>query len=277
MLARAGPGMHPARLGSARSGGGVPFRDAIGGSRGGSRPRGPRRPDAPGRPVLLAVSGGADSLCLMVAAFERAGRHGWSLGVGHVHHGWRAREADRDLAFVRDHARRRGLPFLFRRVDARTASRRLQVSPEAGARSVRYAALAEMAREFGAARIATAHQQDDRVESYLLALRRRGGVASMAGPRRRRDDGVVRPLLSVRRVQIADSSPNGISPGAGTRPTETSPSRETPSGARSRGPRHGNARDGRRRPSIGPRCATGSTATSRRTSLRPFAGGRDPS
>ena len=54
-----------------------------------------------GSRILLAVSGGADSLGLLVAASEQAGRHGWLLAVGNVHHGWRAREAERDLAFVR--------------------------------------------------------------------------------------------------------------------------------------------------------------------------------
>jgi len=56
--------------------------------------------------VLLAVSGGADSLALLHAAALSAHSFGWRLAVGHVHHGWRGREADRDLAFVRDHARR---------------------------------------------------------------------------------------------------------------------------------------------------------------------------
>jgi tRNA(Ile)-lysidine synthase len=152
--------------------------------------------------VLLAVSGGADSMALLYGAAETASRTNWKLSVGHVHHGWRGREADRDLAFVADHARRLGLPFAFRRCDARRVASELGLSPEAGARHVRYAALAEMARESGALRIATAHQREDAVESYVLARRRRGGLARLAGPRERRGDGVVRPLLAVRRVEI---------------------------------------------------------------------------
>src|ERR1700682_5525403 len=62
--------------------------------------------------VLLAVSGGADSLALLHAAALSALSFGWRLAVGHVHHGWRGREADRDLAFVRDHARRLARPVL---------------------------------------------------------------------------------------------------------------------------------------------------------------------
>lgn len=154
--------------------------------------------------VLLAVSGGADSLALLYGAAELAPETGWILSVAHVHHGWRGRDADCDLLFVAGHARRLGLPFFSRRRDAREESRRLGLSPEAGARRVRYEALLEMAGEAGASRIATAHQRDDRIESHLLARMRRGGLASLAGPRESRADGVVRPLLAVTRAQVRE-------------------------------------------------------------------------
>lgn len=156
----------------------------------------------PGRAILLAVSGGADSMALLHAAAETSRKTGWTLFVAHVHHGWRGRDADRDLQFVGEHARRLGLPFLHRRRDARGQARLLGLSPEAGARRVRYEALLEMAREAGACRIATAHQRDDRIETHLLARQRKGGLASLAGPREIRADGVVRPLLSVSRREI---------------------------------------------------------------------------
>lgn len=157
-----------------------------------------------GASILLAVSGGADSLALLHGAAELAPTTGWTLAVAHVHHGWRGKDAGRDLQFVADHARRLGLPFFHRRRDARGEARRLRLSPEAAARRVRYESLAEMAVEAGASRIATAHQKDDRVETYLLARERKGGLASLAGPRERRADGVVRPLLAVSRREILD-------------------------------------------------------------------------
>ena len=157
-----------------------------------------------GAAVVLAVSGGADSLALLYGAAETAPRTGWRLTVGHVHHGWREREADRDQAFVADHARRLAIPFLFRAVDARAHARATGLSPEAAARQVRYEALHEIARASGASRIATGHQRDDRLESYLLALSRRGGIASLGGPRRLRADGVARPLLSVSRRETEE-------------------------------------------------------------------------
>jgi tRNA(Ile)-lysidine synthase len=155
-----------------------------------------------GSAILLAVSGGADSMALLAAAADVAPARGWKISIGHVHHGWRGREADRDLTFVAAHAGRLGLPMLRRRRDARGSARRLKLSPEAAARAVRYEALAEMAEASGSALVATAHQRDDRVESFLLAVERRAGLAALAGPRVRREDGVVRPFLAVSRAEI---------------------------------------------------------------------------
>ena len=157
-----------------------------------------------GSAILLAVSGGADSLALLAGSSELKNRLGWRLAVGHVHHGWRGKEADRDLLFVRDLARRLGLPFASRHRDAREESRRLGLSPESGARYARYAALHEMAIELGCASMATAHQREDRIESYLLARERRLSLVALAGPRARREDGVIRPLLRVSRHEILE-------------------------------------------------------------------------
>jgi tRNA(Ile)-lysidine synthase len=151
---------------------------------------------------LLAVSGGADSTALLYGAAEIAPRTRWPLLVGHVHHGWRGREADRDVSFVRDHARRLGLPFFWAAVDSRGHARRNGLSPEAAARHLRYQALAAMKEQAGASRIATAHHREDRLESFLLARERGGGTAALAGPRPLRADGVARPLLGVRREEI---------------------------------------------------------------------------
>lgn len=156
----------------------------------------------PSSAILLAVSGGADSMALLTGALRLRAKHGWRLSVGHVHHGWRGGAADRDLTFVADHCRRAGLAFSSLWRDARAESLRCGLSPEAGARRVRYAALLEMANEAGALLVATAHQADDRLESFLLARERRGGTASLAGPRARRNDGVVRPFLEVPRTEI---------------------------------------------------------------------------
>jgi tRNA(Ile)-lysidine synthase len=155
-----------------------------------------------GGSILLAVSGGADSTALLHASHALAPRLGWQLCVGHVHHGWRGREADRDQEFVAELSRRLSLPFHCRRGSVPDTAGRLGLSPEAAARHLRYEALAAMAAEAGATIVATAHQHDDVLESLWMARQRRGGPRQLAGPRRSREDGVVRPLLSVTRADI---------------------------------------------------------------------------
>src|SRR5262249_17967542 len=100
--------------------------------------------------VLLAVSGGADSMALLYAASELAPHIPWQLAVGQVHHGRRGRDADRDLAFVATHAKRLELPFVSRRCDAAGVARQLKLSPESAARHARYSALRQMAKHGGA-------------------------------------------------------------------------------------------------------------------------------
>jgi tRNA(Ile)-lysidine synthase len=123
--------------------------------------------------------------------------YGWSLAVGHVHHGLRA-SAQEDEAFVAGLARRLGLAFFARRLTGLTPP-----NLEARARAARYAALADMAREAQAQAVATGHTLDDQAETVLLRLLRGTGVAGLAGilPRRplSAEVDVVRPLLGCRR------------------------------------------------------------------------------
>jgi tRNA(Ile)-lysidine synthase len=147
-------------------------------------------------PVLVAVSGGADSVALLhalVAIGQRA-------GVAHVHHGLRGDEADGDLECVGSCARALGLAFHAVRVDA---SRRDHRSPEARARALRYAALEELRAEHGYACVATAHTLDDQAETVLLRAIRGTGPAGLAAIAPRSGSGhLVRPLLEVRRKDL---------------------------------------------------------------------------
>ena len=149
-----------------------------------------------GRTVLVACSGGADSVALLAAAV----RVGVRCGAGHVDHGLRP-ESARDAEHVREVARSLGVSFHLERIE------RLDVRGaglEAAAREARYAALARLAAGAGAALVATAHTRRDQAETVLLRLFRGAGPAALAGVRRRRplDSGIelVRPLLDVSRA-----------------------------------------------------------------------------
>jgi tRNA(Ile)-lysidine synthase len=164
--------------------------------------------------LLIAVSGGPDSTALFLLFLElrSSGLPGFpELLAGHVHHGLRGDEADRDEAFVRALAAERGLECLVARAAARDEAARAGLSPEAAARSVRYRAFREWASERRIDAIALAHHLDDQAETVLFRALRGTGWRGLAGmPRRRRlcREGpatrIIRPLLGWRRQALLD-------------------------------------------------------------------------
>jgi tRNA(Ile)-lysidine synthase len=167
----------------------------------------------PGQRVVVAVSGGADSVFLLLALHRLAGRRGLTLEVAHLDHGWRGPAGAADAAWVAALAGDLGLPFHGGRVDARGAARAGRLSPEGAARALRYAFLRDVCRETGAAFVATGHTADDQVETILLALLRGSGPAGLGGMAEAgplpapESEGLrlVRPLLGVGRGAVRDA------------------------------------------------------------------------
>ena len=157
---------------------------------------------AAGQTVLVAVSGGADSVALC-SALRQAG--GWTLRIGHVHHGLRP-QADTDADFVAELANRWALPFHLERIDVPGLAQQWRVGVEEAARRGRYDALAAAAEATDASAVAVGHHADDQVETVLHRIVRGThlrGLTGMAPSRRlggRLD--LVRPLLWARRGQI---------------------------------------------------------------------------
>jgi len=147
--------------------------------------------------VLVALSGGQDSLALAAAAAFEAPRLGLRAGAVIVDHGLQPGSAD---AAERAALAARGLgldPVIVRRVAVGTAG-----GPEAAARQARYDALAEVAAATGAAQVLLGHTLDDQAETVLLGLARGSGPASLQGMARR--SGLyLRPLLGIRRSVTA--------------------------------------------------------------------------
>lgn len=148
----------------------------------------------PEGPLVLAVSGGGDSVALAVLT-RRAGRE---AVVAHLDHGLRP-ESGEDAAFVRELARRLSFPAVIERVDVARVAREKGENLEAVARELRYAFLARVARRFGARCILTAHTADDQAETVLFQLFT--GTARAPGVRRSRG-AVKRPLLFARRAEL---------------------------------------------------------------------------
>ncbi|HKB77374.1 MAG TPA: tRNA lysidine(34) synthetase TilS [Myxococcales bacterium] len=152
-----------------------------------------------GASVLAACSGGPDSAALTAELAACADALGVRVAVGHVDHALRPESAG-DAEQVRDLARSLGLPFHLRRLEALDVS---ELGLEGAAREARYGALAQLAAQAGADRVATAHTRRDQAETVLLRLARGGGSGAVAGIRRKRalTEGIllVRPLLGVTR------------------------------------------------------------------------------
>jgi tRNA(Ile)-lysidine synthase len=156
----------------------------------------------PGTRVLVALSGGADSVAVL--HLLRDLEHEGDLvvvGAAHLNHGLRGADADADEAFCRALAERLNLAFVSARVDVATLAREQKRSIEDAGRSARYAFLERAAAEVGADVIATAHTRDDQAETFLLRLLRGAGTRGLASiqPRRGR---VIRPVLDVARTEL---------------------------------------------------------------------------
>lgn len=160
-----------------------------------------RVPD--GATLVLAVSGGADSMAMLHGAARLAGRGegGRHLVVAHLDHGLRDASAA-DARFVADAAADLGLEYRSARVDVVAEARRRHEGVEAAGRRARYDFLEGVADACGAdALICTAHTADDQAETVLLNIARGTGLTGLRGIARRRGR-VVRPLLHARRANL---------------------------------------------------------------------------
>lgn len=161
-------------------------------------------------PVLLAVSGGADSVGLMFAMLRlsRTGAIDAKLVVGHVNHKLREQAADADQAFVVRLSKKVGLKVAVRSVDVRSFTTESKLSIETAARKLRADALIGIAKQNGCKAIATAHHKDDNAETMIHRLLRGTGFRGLAGiqPMRafKNEIRFVRPLLCVSRAEIIE-------------------------------------------------------------------------
>lgn len=157
--------------------------------------------------VAVAVSGGADSMALLLLLQELRSELGIVLSVAHVNHELRGEESDADERFVADFARKHDLELHARRAPL---NRPLDSGIEADARKLRYDFFRRLARDGRVSKIATAHTLDDQAETVLLRILRGTGIRGLSGIHPRlvfEDQGhafgeTVRPLLDFRRAEL---------------------------------------------------------------------------
>lgn len=165
-----------------------------------------------GRPVLVAVSGGCDSMVLLSILHALASRNRWQLHVAHLNHQLRGSSSDADERLVCRTAERLGLPMMVERVDVREFAGTHKVSLEMAARGLRHEFLARAAITRGIDYVALAHHGDDQVELFFVRLLRGCGPDALAGMLWRNPSpanpklALVRPLLETTRQDLRDYS-----------------------------------------------------------------------
>ena len=159
-----------------------------------------------GKKLLCAVSGGADSMCLLHLLYAE----GFDVAAAHFEHGIRAEESLRDAAFVELFCRENGIPFVLEHADVPAYAASHGLGLEEAGRTLRYAFLERAADALGCDLIVTAHTLDDLAETMLFNLARGSGAAGLRGIPRERGR-IVRPMLGVSRREIeAYLAENGV-------------------------------------------------------------------
>ncbi|MBO9371414.1 MAG: tRNA lysidine(34) synthetase TilS, partial [Chloroflexi bacterium] len=166
--------------------------------------------------VVVGVSGGPDSLCLLHLLLRLRDECRLQLHVAHLHHGARGEDADADAAFVADLAREWGLPATLAREDVPAIACQHKLAFEEAARRIRYAFLAHVAGRVGATKVAVGHNADDQAETVLMHFLRGAGLAGLRGMRPATPFAEYRLLQKVDRFPLPDHLPILIRPLLGT-------------------------------------------------------------
>jgi len=156
---------------------------------------------SPGDRVVVAVSGGPDSVCLLSVLRELAPEISLTLHVAHLDHMFRGEGSAAEARFVRELAEKLGIPSTIEQYDVPAYCRARGLSPQTGAREVRYAFLERVAGAAEAQKIALGHTASDQAETLLLRLLRGAGVSGLSGipPKRER---IIRPLIDLTRDEV---------------------------------------------------------------------------
>ena len=160
---------------------------------------------SPGDRVLVGVSGGPDSVCLLHILNRCRKEMALSLHIVHINHGIRKRESKREEKFVSHLAGRMSLPITVKSLDVPSYARKKRLTIEEAARDMRYSVFEQLAGKLNAKKIALGHTASDQVETVLMHLLRGSGPQGLSGippVRKLGSTAIVRPLIEVNRKEI---------------------------------------------------------------------------
>ena len=147
-----------------------------------------------GETVVCGLSGGADSVAMILVLSELSHTMGFNVCAAHLNHMIRGQEADEDENFVRELCLRHNIPLYAKQISAVQYSEEHGYGLEEGARLLRYSFFDDAAEFFSADKIATAHNADDNLETIIFNLQRGSGITGLCGIPMKRDK-IIRPII----------------------------------------------------------------------------------
>ncbi len=157
----------------------------------------------PGEAIVVAVSGGPDSVALLSCLLALQPKWGWKIFVGHVNHRLRGEESEEDTRFVQNLAQGWGVPVRIRSLELpKRGANRPHRSLQEIARKARYRVLEQFVRDCGASKLALGHTADDQAETVLMWMLRGCGSGGLSGMPPKREPGLIRPLLDTTKSEI---------------------------------------------------------------------------
>ncbi|WP_458120576.1 tRNA lysidine(34) synthetase TilS [Paenibacillus sp. Z6-24] len=162
----------------------------------------------PGSRIVVAVSGGPDSIALLHVLHQLAPEYNWTVICAHMNHGFRPEESAEEAAFVREQAAALGIPFELEQVDAPAYMEQTGKGAQEAARELRYRFLHKVADCYNANSIALAHHMDDQAETVMMRIIRGTGPEGISGIKMRRTEKkveLVRPFLRIYKADLIRS------------------------------------------------------------------------
>jgi len=155
-----------------------------------------------GDKILVALSGGPDSICLLNILFELKKELNIDIAAAHLNHLLRGEDAFKDEEYVVNICNEKGIKCFVRRVDINTYAKDHKLSSEMAGRNVRYDFFDEIVEEEGFDKVATAHNANDQAETILFRLMRGTGLEGLGGIKASRDNKIIRPILCLSRDEV---------------------------------------------------------------------------
>ena len=157
-----------------------------------------------GDSLICAVSGGADSVCMLDILVNLKDTLSLNIYVAHLNHGLRGKEADSDEQFVKGLCKKYSLPFYSKKLDVKELSKKLKVSCEEAGRIARYEFFDELREKLNIKKISTAHNKNDDAETVLMRILRGTDIAGLSGISPFNENNIIRPVLCLSRSEIED-------------------------------------------------------------------------